>query len=65
MIRRGKTGIGLGALDIIANCLGVLGDGFRVASDGKLKFTSVDGAGAATSLIHVEWLVHLVDEDEI
>lgn len=71
MIRRGETSVGLGALDIIAHSLGVLGDGVRVAGDGKFETTPIDGLGSTTSLIHVDWPkspklpVYVVDENEI
>lgn len=55
MIRRGKTGVGLGALDVIIHCLGVLSDGFRVAGNGKSKITPTDGGGSTPSLIHIDW----------
>ena len=69
MVRRGKTGIGLGALDVISYCLGILGDGFGVAGDSKVKVTPVDSAGSTSCLIHLDGykmfqLCNYVDVDE-
>ena len=54
MIRGRKAGIGLGALDVVGDCLGTLGDGFCVTGDGKVKVTPTDGAGSTTCLIHID-----------
>ena len=64
MFGRGETRVGLGALNVIFDGLGIVEDGFRVAGDSKIEVACVDRAGSTTSLIHADrskWLKLSVD----